>query len=115
MNPMTTLISTLCVMLLYVCTSQAHGAENVFTIADDQDATPYIFASSAGRPEGIFHDITVNAFTRMQVPLQYNVYPWKRAQLLVQSKKADALITIPTPKRLRYLVSEPGTSFRHAI
>ena len=80
-------------------------------LADDQDAAPFIFAGYAQKPEGIFYDIINNAFRRMHVPLKYDVYPWKRAQLLVQTKQADALITIPTPERLRYLIASQEPVF----
>ncbi len=104
MDKIITLISTAAVFLFFICAPQAGCAENVFKVADDQDATPYIFADSAKNPQGIFYDIIDNVCNRLKIPLQYDVYPWKRAQLLVQSKQADALITIPTPERLQYLV-----------
>ena len=104
MNKTAALIGKFYIFLLLIGAPLAHCAENVFIVADDQDATPYIFADSAKKPNGIFFDIVANAFRRMNIPLQYDVYPWKRAQLRVQTKQADALITIPTPERLRYLV-----------
>ncbi len=104
MNNIVTLISKIFVFLFLVSVLPAHCHEKVFMVADDQDATPYIFADCLKKPEGIFYDIIDNSFRRIKVPLQYDVYPWKRAQLQVQTKQADALITIPTPERLKYLV-----------
>ncbi|TKB23796.1 amino acid ABC transporter substrate-binding protein [Desulfopila sp. IMCC35006] len=117
MNSIVTLISKIFVFLYLVSALPAHGNENVFIVADDQDATPYIFANCQRKPEGIFYDIIDKSFRRIKVPLQYDVYPWKRAQLQVQTRKADALITIPTPERLKYLVPshEPVFVMRYKI
>lgn len=79
-------------------------AKDTFFIVDSMAAPPYKSATSQGKPSGIFYDIITRAFERMGVPLQYKGYPWKRAQMLVKKKKADALITVPTPERLKYLV-----------
>ncbi len=96
-------ISKVIVILLFVYVSTAFCGENIFFVADDMDAAPYVFANSENRPDGIFYDIVELAFKRMGIPLKYEVYPWTRAQMLVKTKKADALITIPTQRRLKYL------------
>lgn len=92
-------------------------SENVFFVADDMDAAPYISADKDKKPVGIFYDIIESALMRMGVPLRYEVFPWKRAQLLVQHKQADALVTIPTPARLEYLVpsKEPVFTMKYKI
>jgi polar amino acid transport system substrate-binding protein len=97
-------ISKVVVFLLFIHVNSASCEESSFFIADDIDAAPYIFANSKKRPDGIFYDISVNAFRRMGTPLKYEVFPWKRAQVIVETKQADALITTPTPTRLKYLV-----------
>jgi polar amino acid transport system substrate-binding protein len=97
-------ISKVVVFLLFVYVNSAFCEERSFFVADDIDAAPYIFANSEKRPDGIFYDINENAFRRMGIPLKYEVFPWKRAQMLVETKQADALITIPTSTRLKYLV-----------
>lgn len=97
-------ISKVVVFLLFVCIHSASCEESSFFIADDIDAAPYIFAKSDKRPDGIFFDIIESAFRRMGIPLKYEVFPWKRAQVIVETKQADALITIPTSTRLKYLV-----------
>lgn len=111
MTNLVTLISKIVVFLFFASALPADCHENVFMLADDQDAAPFIFAGYAQKPEGIFYDIINNAFRRMHVPLKYDVYPWKRAQLLVQTKQADALITIPTPERLGYLIASQEPVF----
>jgi polar amino acid transport system substrate-binding protein len=89
---------------LFVYVHPASCEERPFFIADDIDSAPYIFAKPGKEPDGIFYDISELAFKRMGIPLQHEVFPWKRAQLIVETKRADALITIPTPSRLKYLV-----------
>lgn len=68
------------------------------------DAAPYISADAGGQPMGILYDTIKITFQRMNKPFRYEVHPWKRAQMLVKSGQADALITTPTPKRLEYLL-----------
>ncbi len=79
--------------------------KKIFILADAMDAPPFKTKNSNGEPAGIFHDIIIQVFKYMKMPILYKGYPWKRAQLLVKMKKADALITVPTPERLQYLVS----------
>ncbi len=92
-------------------------SEEAFFVADDIDAAPYISANTDKKPVGIFYDIIRGALRRMGVSLKYEVFPWKRAQLLVQQKQADALVTIPTPERLEYLVpsQEPVFVMKYKI
>ena len=47
----------------------------------------------------------LSTFARMNIPLTNQLYPWKRAQKLVEEGHADGMITIPTKKRLTYLVA----------
>ena len=91
--------------------------KDVFFVADDVDAAPYISADSETRPTGIFYDIVAKAFSHMKKPFKYEVYPWKRAQMLVVNREADALITIPTSQRLDYLIAsqEPVFVMRYKI
>ena len=108
---------TILTILLFFIFKSAIYANEPFFIADDIDAAPYISGNSETQPTGIFFDIIKKAFERMEIQLKYEIYPWKRAQMLVQNKQADALITIPTPKRLEYLVpsQEPVFVMKYKI
>ncbi len=97
------LFRVIVIFLFFIPASQVF-AEEIFFIADSMDAPPFKSANSEGKPSGIFYDIISSAFGRMGVPLKYEGYPWKRAQMLVKMKRADALITVPTPERLEYSV-----------
>lgn len=117
MNSTTTGCSAIAVFLFFIFVHSASCTENPFFIADDMDAAPYIFADATQKPDGIFHDIISSAFKRMNVPFKHEVYPWKRAQMIVKSGQADALITIPTPSRLEYLrpSREPVFTMKYKI
>jgi len=104
LNSIVAKVCKIAVFLLFICVNSASCEGNPFIIADDIDAAPYIFANSGKRADGIFYDINKNAFRHMGIHLKYEIYPWKRAQMLVKTKQADALITIPTLARLEYLV-----------
>ncbi|WP_022665872.1 substrate-binding periplasmic protein [Desulfospira joergensenii] len=86
-------------------------AGDLFFIADDMDAAPYISADARGLPMGILYDTVKTAFKRMNKPFRYEVHPWKRAQMIVEKGQADALITTPTPKRLQFLVPSQEVLF----
>jgi len=99
------------VIILFFIPSSQLFAQEIFTIVDSMDAPPFKSANSEGKPSGVFYDIINSAFGRMGVPFKYEGYPWKRAQMLVKMKKADALITVPTPERLEYLISNREAIF----
>lgn len=98
-------------LILLLAAATSVFAEELFHIVDGKDATPFKSIDPAGKPEGIFYDILSSAFKRMNVPYNYEVYPWERAQYFVKTKKADALITVPTPERLKYLTASKETVF----
>lgn len=53
--------------------------------------------------KGILVDIMEEIVSnRMGFTIKHGAYPWKRAQLMVKSNKADGFITIPTKERLEY-------------
>lgn len=66
------------------------------------DFAPYS-RETDGRMEGIFIEIVDTVITEgMGVPVSHAGYPWERAQRMVAAGKADAFITVPTPKRRAY-------------
>ena len=103
--------------VLFAYVNPASCEEEPFFIADDIDSAPYIFGKPEEKPAGIFYDISKIAFSRMGIALKHEVFPWKRAQMVVETKQADALITTPTPSRLQYLVPsrEPVLVMKYKI
>jgi len=95
-------------ILLFCFIGPVTAQEKTFIWADDQDYAPYIYVNAKGQAEGIFYDVMVAVFTKMNKSFEYELYPWKRAQTIVASGQADGMITIPTKERLEFLVaSEP--------
>lgn len=95
---------------------QLHASEP-FIWVDDADYEPFIYQAKDQQVKGLYRDIMVEAFKRMDIPLKYAVYPWKRTQLLVRNGEADAMISVPTPKRLDFLsATDPVLQMRfHAF
>ncbi|WP_197061258.1 substrate-binding periplasmic protein [Colwellia psychrerythraea] len=94
--------------LLTLLTPTVLADNKPFYLADDQDFAPYVYIDSEGRKAGIVYDLLVSIFSKMEQDLKYELFPWRRAQKIVSSGLADALVTIPTPNRLVFLVaSEP--------
>lgn len=82
--------------------AQLHANEP-FVWVDDENYEPYIYAAENQQVKGLYRDLMVEVFDRMEIPLKYAVYPWKRTQFLVKNGRADAMISIATPKRLVFL------------
>ncbi len=97
-------------ILLLLTTDFAHCQQKPFIWADDQDYEPYIYLDEKREVNGIFYDIMTAIFTKMETPLKYQHYPWKRAQKTVNIGHADGMITIPTKIRLEtFIASDPIT------
>ena len=78
---------------------QVVDREKTFVWADDENFPPYIYRDNDGEIKGLFKDLMVELFSRVGVSLEYNVYAWKRTQLLVEGGAADGLVTVMTPRR----------------
>ena len=61
----------------------ANNPNRAFIWADDEDYKPMIYKDKNGNPAGIFNDIMTELFKRLNIPLKKAVYPWERAQKLV--------------------------------
>jgi len=78
-------------------------AQEAFIWNDDEDYKPFIYKDQNGEAKGVFKEIMLEAFKRMNIPLKYNLYAWKRTQKYVKEGKADGMITVPTKERLKFL------------
>lgn len=64
---------------------------------------PFSWGDDLGQPEGILVEAMEEILQeRLGIPVQLKVYPWKRAQQMVEFGEADAFITVPTVERGRY-------------
>jgi polar amino acid transport system substrate-binding protein len=85
----------------------AHGAHALtpFHIAGDQNGEPQEFINDQGDFVGPFVTTMRAVFDQLGLPLRHDPYEWQAAQDLVRDGGADALITVLTPARAEYLVS----------
>lgn len=59
-----------------------------------------------GKVGGIVIDILNEVIgVQMGIPIEFEAYPWARAQMMVEKEGRDALCTIATPTRLAYTVA----------
>lgn len=89
------------ILLAFVFPSSAitAGRKRPFKWVDDKDYNPLIYKGIDGKPAGFFKDIMTEVFRRMDIPLQCEVYPWKRAQKYVAEGIGDGMITNLTKTR----------------
>jgi polar amino acid transport system substrate-binding protein len=79
----------------------AHGA--AFTCVSF-DYPPLIYKGSDGQPAGLAFEIVSRAFRQLGHSLNVELYPWSRAQAMMQAGEADCIFTIyRTPERERFL------------
>ena len=84
------------------------GKIKSFFWVDDADYPPLIYRGTDGKPTGIFYEIMVEAFHRLDIPLKIKTYPWARAQKIITDGKADGMITVLTDARKQlFLGSDP--------
>ena len=88
-----------------ICAGTLMAADRPFIVAGDEDEPPYGYINANKEFVGIYVDILREAFRRLDVPLQHEPYPWKRAQMMVLNGDADAMITVMTPERETFTVS----------
>ncbi len=91
----------ICLLLALVLMSNSAKAGNVkaFRWVDDEDYPPLIYCGIDGKPTGIFYEIMTEAFRRLDIPLNVELYPWVRAQKIIADGKADGTVTILTEAR----------------
>ncbi len=79
-----------------------------FYWVDDEDYPPLIYSGTNGKPAGIFYEIMIEAFNRLNIPLKVELYPWVRAQRILVYGKADGTITVLTDARKKRCIgSDP--------
>jgi len=73
---------------------------------------PFFATSEKGTVEGIFHDIVTEALSRMGIESTWSPFPWPRCQERVRTDESDAMVTVPTPERLRYTKTHNDPFYR---
>ncbi|RWU06555.1 ABC transporter substrate-binding protein [Pseudodesulfovibrio sp. S3] len=82
------------------------AAEPVLCI-EYHDFWPFYTRGTDGHMTGFAYEMVTEALGRIGVEACWESYPWSRAQARVKAGEADALVTVPTPERLRYAVTHP--------
>ena len=87
---------------LLVVNSAAHASDGTaFTLAYDSFA-PFIWAED-GAARGLYVDVLNEALAqRLNIPVEFEQVPWKRAQRSVRVGETDGMVTLPTTARLAY-------------
>ena len=102
------IVAFLLLALLFMPGSADAGNIRAFHWVDDEDYPPLIYRGTDGKPAGIFYEIMTEAFHRIDIPLEVEVYPWVRAQKIVTDGKADGMVTVLTDARKPFFVgSDP--------
>ena len=79
--------------------------EKSFSVAFNESWPPFSFRDENNEMSGILVDIVREVFeTKLNIPVEFYGYPWKRVQHNVEIGVHDALVTTATQKRLIYSV-----------
>lgn len=98
-------ICCLFVLVLFALPISAFSEELVFHLSHDDYKPFHWYDENNQSTKGIFVDIVEEVFSkRLGCKVVYHQYPWKRAQMMVESGREDAFITTPTIARLKYTV-----------
>jgi len=73
---------------------------------------PFFATTEKGTIDGFFHDIVTEALNRMGIGCTWSPFPWPRCQERVRTGESDAMITVPTPERLRYTKTHTTPFYR---
>lgn len=69
------------------------------------DWIPYCYINAEGEPVGLYVDILKAIFEEeMGIELEYRTFPWKRAQVKLETGEMDFTVTIATQSRLEYTI-----------
>lgn len=105
---MNNLLRSVALLIALLSTSHAFSERLTFAFAED---SPPVSSSINGEPVGILPDLVKAVFRLMpEYEINFDSYPWARAQLLVEAGKVDGFMTYPSSKRKEYafFTDEPG-------
>ncbi len=83
--------------------SVSEAAEKPITIAFNENWPPFSYRDEHNEMKGILVDIVKEVFqTKLNQPVEFFGYPWKRVQRNVEVGVHDGFVTTATPGRLTY-------------
>ena len=92
--------------VLLACLARGARPAAPFRLALGEPAYLPLYDPGGRGGEGVFIDVFRELLgRRMGVALEFGMFPWARAQVLVEAGQQDAICTLPTPARLAYAVS----------
>lgn len=78
-------------------------AQNTMKMVYFHNFPPFSWEDDNKQMQGILIDvINESIHARMGISVSHKGYPWARAQYMVKHNRADAFVTVPTPKRREY-------------
>lgn len=83
------------------CLPAVAADERPVRLVFSTDIAPLAFTEN-GAVRGILVDVARDVFAELGVTAESAVFPWERAQMLVQQGEADGFITVATPERRAY-------------
>jgi len=96
------------IIVFFSLPASAKLPDRPFLWADDEDYKPLIYRAVDGESRGVFYEVLTEAFKRMHIPLQNQLYPWSRTQKMVKDGNADGMVTVYTKKRQKiFQATEP--------
>lgn len=80
--------------------------EKSFSVAYNESWHPFSFRDENNQMSGILVDIIKEVFeTKLNTPVEFYGYPWKRVQHNIEIGVHDALVTTATKQRLAYSIA----------
>ena len=108
MNKLFRFYMMLGIIIFFSLPVSAKLPDRPFLWADDEDYKPLIYRATDGKSKGVFYELLMEAFKRMKIPLQNQLYPWSRTQKVLKEGNADGMVTVYTKARQKiFLATEP--------
>lgn len=102
------------VLVIWFAGPQAYAEKPL--VIDYPDFYPFFTRDASGRMTGFFYEIITGALTeRMGIEVEWRRFPWGRCQANVRDGFADAIVTVPTKKRLQYTLTHPTPFYRKSL
>ncbi len=94
----------ICIHILFFLFVGSAFAQDLVRMVYFENFAPFSWKEN-GQMRGIYVDIINETIGQEKgIKVTHGGYPWKRAQIMVEKKRADAFITMPTARRKTYTI-----------
>lgn len=107
------ILSALFFSLLVFCSSV--NADQRVLVIDYPDYWPFFSRQKNGEMAGFFYEVVDEALGRLNIETEWRVFPWSRCQAHVKNGESEAMVTVPTPERLKYAATHPDPFYMKAL